>query len=69
MVGLSSDRFPWVKLGDTPACDRNLFLRWLGVSQRASVQAASRALEALAELVPTQVHRLRNGQVEDVSVG
>ena len=36
--------------------------------EMASVQGASRALENLVELVPSQAHRLNNGRVEDVSV-
>lgn len=36
--------------------------------EMASVQGASQALEELAELVPSQAHRLKNGTVEDVPV-
>ncbi|BAZ67463.1 MAG: heavy metal translocating P-type ATPase [Pelatocladus maniniholoensis HA4357-MV3] len=36
--------------------------------EMASVQGASRALENLAELVPSQAHRFTNGKVEDVAV-
>ncbi|MES1026408.1 heavy metal translocating P-type ATPase [Gloeocapsa sp. BRSZ] len=36
--------------------------------EMASVAGASRALENLAELVPTQAHRLQNGKIEDVPV-
>ncbi|WP_414565135.1 MULTISPECIES: heavy metal translocating P-type ATPase [unclassified Anabaena] len=36
--------------------------------EMASVQGASRALENLAELVPSQAHRMTNGKVEDVAV-
>jgi len=36
--------------------------------EMTSVQQASRALEALAELVPTKAHRVEDGEVRDVSV-
>ncbi|WP_315787809.1 heavy metal translocating P-type ATPase [Fischerella sp. JS2] len=36
--------------------------------EMASVQGASRALENLAQLVPSQAHRFTNGKVEDVPV-
>ncbi|MBV6622588.1 MAG: copper-translocating P-type ATPase [Rivularia sp. (in: Bacteria)] len=36
--------------------------------EMASVQGASRALENLAELVPSTAHRLTNGRVEDVPI-
>lgn len=36
--------------------------------EMASVQGASRALENLAQLVPSTAHRLTNGRVEDVAV-
>lgn len=37
--------------------------------EMASVQGASKALEELSELIPSQAHRLINGKVEDVPVG
>lgn len=36
--------------------------------EMASVQGASRALVGLASMVPSEAHRLRNGEVEDVGV-
>ncbi|MEB3338622.1 MAG: heavy metal translocating P-type ATPase [Leptolyngbyaceae bacterium] len=36
--------------------------------EMASVQGASRALEQLSKLVPTEAHRLRNGRVEEVPI-
>ena len=37
--------------------------------EMASVQGASKALQELSELVPTNAHRFSNGRVEDVPVG
>ncbi len=36
--------------------------------EMASVQGASKALEELSTLVPNEAHRMRNGDIEDVSV-
>jgi P-type Cu2+ transporter len=61
-LGLPGDSFYWEL---ATLVDVMLLGHWI---EMASVQGASRALEHLADLVPTVAHRLVNGRVEDVSV-
>lgn len=60
--GLRGEPFYWELV---TLVDIMLLGHWI---EMASVQGASRALENLAELVPTVAHRLVNGRVEDVQV-
>ena len=60
--GLRGESFYWELV---TLVDIMLLGHWI---EMASVQGASRALENLAQLVPTVAHRLVNGRVEDVQV-
>jgi Cu2+-exporting ATPase len=60
--GLRGEPFYWEL---ATLVDVMLLGHWI---EMASVQGASRALEHLADLVPSVAHRLVNGQREDVSV-
>ena len=61
-LGLQGNPFYWEL---ATLVDIMLLGHWV---EMASVQGASRALENLAELVPSQAHRLNSGRVEDVPV-
>ena len=61
-LGLQGNPFYWEL---ATLVDIMLLGHWV---EMASVQGASRALENLAELVPSEAHRLNNGRVEDVPV-
>jgi Cu2+-exporting ATPase len=61
-LGLQGETFYWEL---ATLVDIMLLGHWV---EMASVQGASRALESLADLVPTVAHRLSNGRVEDVQV-
>ncbi|MGG6295694.1 heavy metal translocating P-type ATPase [Leptolyngbya sp. AN02str] len=60
--GLEGEPFYWEL---ATLVDVMLLGHWI---EMASVQGASRALEHLADLVPSVAHRLVNGRIEDVSV-
>ncbi|PIG91631.1 heavy metal translocating P-type ATPase [Gloeocapsopsis sp. IPPAS B-1203] len=62
-LGLRGEPFYWEL---ATLVDVMLLGHWI---ELVSVQGASRALEHLADLVPSVAHRLVNGQIEDVSVG
>ncbi|PSO81037.1 MAG: copper-translocating P-type ATPase [Cyanobacteria bacterium QS_5_48_63] len=61
-LGLSGRPFYWEL---ATLVDVMLLGHWI---EMASVQGASKALEELTELVPSNAHRLQNGRVEDVPV-
>ncbi|MGJ3253702.1 MAG: heavy metal translocating P-type ATPase [Elainellaceae cyanobacterium] len=61
-LGLSGTPFYWEL---ATLIDIMLLGHWV---EMASVQRASKALEQLAELVPSQAHRITDGDIEDVSV-
>lgn len=61
-LGLRGESFYWEL---ATLVDIMLLGHWI---EMASVQGASRALENLAELVPTVAHRLIDGRIEDVQV-
>ena len=61
-LGLQGDPFYWEL---ATLVDVMLLGHWI---EMASVQGASRALEHLADLVPSTAHRLVNRQIEDVPV-
>lgn len=61
-LGLKGDSFYWEL---TTLVDVMLLGHWI---EMASVQGASRALESLADLVPSIAHKQVNGQIEDVAV-
>ena len=61
-LGLKGDPFYWEL---ATLVDVMLLGHWI---EMASVQGASRALESLADLVPSIAHKQVNGQIEDVAV-
>ncbi len=61
-LGLKGDSFYWEL---ATLVDVMLLGHWM---EMASVQGASRALEHLADLVPSIAHKQVNGQIEDVAV-
>jgi Cu2+-exporting ATPase len=61
-LGLRGDPFYWEL---ATLVDVMLLGHWI---EMASVQGASRALEHLADLVPSTAHQLLDGQIEDVPV-
>lgn len=61
-LGLQGKPFYWEL---ATLVDIMLLGHWV---EMASVQGASKALENLAELVPSEAHRLRNDRVEDIPV-
>lgn len=61
-LGLEGDSFYWEL---ATLVDIMLLGHWI---EMGSVQGASRALEHLADLVPSIAHRSINGRIEDVSV-
>lgn len=61
-LGLEGEPFYWEL---ATLVDVMLLGHWI---EMASVQGASRALEHLADLVPSIAHRLINGRIEDVAV-
>jgi Cu2+-exporting ATPase len=61
-LGLQGKPFYWEL---ATLIDIMLLGHWI---EMASVQNASRALEELSSLVPNQAHRIRDGEIEDVSV-
>ena len=61
-LGLKGDSFYWEL---ATLVDVMLLGHWIEMS---SVQGASRALESLADLVPSIAHKQVNGQIEDVAV-
>jgi Cu2+-exporting ATPase len=61
-LGLKGDSFYWEL---ATLVDVMLLGHWI---EMASVQGASRALEHLADLVPSNAHKQVNGQIEDVAV-
>ena len=61
-LGLKGDSFYWEL---ATLVDVMLLGHWI---EMASVQGASRALESLADLVPSIAHKQVNGQIEDVAV-
>jgi P-type Cu2+ transporter len=61
-LGLAGDSFYWEL---ATLVDIMLLGHWI---EMASVQGASRALEELANLVPSVAHKQVNGRIEDVSV-
>jgi len=61
-LGLKGDSFYWEL---ATLVDVMLLGHWI---EMASVQGASRALEHLADLVPSIAHKQVNGQIEDVAV-
>lgn len=61
-LGLQGKPFYWEL---ATLVDIMLLGHWV---EMASVQGASKALENLAELVPSEAHRWRNGQIEDIPV-
>ncbi len=61
-LGLEGNSFYWEL---ATLVDIMLLGHWI---EMASVQGASRALEHLADLVPSVAHKQINGQIEDVSV-
>lgn len=62
-LGLQGEPFYWEL---ATLVDVMLLGHWI---EMASVQGASRALEHLADLVPSVAHRLIDGRIEDVAVG
>lgn len=61
-LGFPGEPFYWEL---STLIDIMLLGHWL---EMTSVQQASRALEALAQLAPTKAHRVEDGEVRDVSV-
>jgi len=61
-LGLKGDSFYWEL---ATLVDVMLLGHWI---EMASVQGASRALESLADLVPSIAHKQVNGRIEDVAV-
>lgn len=61
-LGLTGDSFYWEL---ATLVDIMLLGHWI---EMASVQGASRALESLANLVPSNAHKQVNGRIEDVPV-
>lgn len=61
-LGLEGDSFYWEL---ATLVDIMLLGHWIEIG---SVQGTSRALEDLADLVPSIAHRHTNGRIEDVSV-
>ncbi|MBE9135675.1 heavy metal translocating P-type ATPase [Nodosilinea sp. LEGE 07088] len=61
-LGLEGKPFYWEL---ATLIDIMLLGHWV---EMASVQGASKALEELSSLVPNEAHRMRDGEIEDVSV-